>query len=144
MARVTREQMKDAVAKKRSAKKEVVKLDVRDALERQAAKASSRSAFVRAMERRAEELAAELPFKVGSCILIRTVTMTVVGRVTALSRDFIHLEGGGWAPDTGRLHEALAHGTLAEFDPTPSWALVSRAAIVDVWPWNHPLPTTPK
>lgn len=132
MARVTREQMKANVAKKRSAKKEVVKLDVRRAFARLAAAASS------------ERELGELPFKVGDCILIRAVTMTVVGRVVALSRDFIHLEGGGWVPDTGKLHIALAHGTLAEFEPTPSWALVSRAAIVDVWPWNHPLPTTPK
>lgn len=136
MARVTREQMKAYIAKKRSAKKrsakkEVVKLDMR-------------GAFTRAMERKVEELTVDLPFKVGDCILVRTVTMTVVGRVVALSHDFIHLEGGGWVPDTGKLHVALAHGTLAEFEPTPSWALVSRAAIVDVWPWNHPLPTTPK
>ena len=81
---------------------------------------------------------------VGESIVIRTVTMAHVGRVTAISLDFIHLEDGGWIADTGRFSTMLETGELSEFERAPSWFLVARAAIVDVWPWTHPLPQKTK
>ena len=81
-----------------------------------------------------------LPFGVGDAILIRTVTMIQLGRVTAISRDFITLEDGGWVADTARFSETLATGKLNEFERAPSWFLVGRGAIVDVYPWAHKIP----
>jgi hypothetical protein len=85
-----------------------------------------------------------LPFGVGDKILIRTVTMIDVGRVRAIGRDFIVLEDGGWVADTGRFSEMLATGKLNEFERAPSWFLVGRGSICDLYPWDHPLPSTTK
>jgi hypothetical protein len=85
-----------------------------------------------------------LPFKVGDAIVIRTVTMIQVGRVERIGRDFIVLVGGGWVADTGRFSEFLAAGTMNEFEKAPSWMLVGRGAICDVFPWAHDLPKATK
>jgi hypothetical protein len=86
----------------------------------------------------------KLPFGVGDAILIRTVTMIQLGRVTAIGRDFITLEDGGWVADTARFSETLATGTLNEFERAPGWFLVGRGAIVDVYPWVHQIPKESK
>ena len=83
----------------------------------------------------------QLPFKVGDAILIRTVTMIQLGRVTHIGRDFITLDDCGWVADTARFSEMLATGKLNEFERAPSWCMVGRGAIVDVWPWPHKIPT---
>ena len=85
-----------------------------------------------------------LPFGVGDAILIRTVTMIQLGRVTAIGRDFITMEDGGWVADTARFNETLSTGKLNEFERAPSWFLVGRGAIVDVYPWAHEIPTVSK
>ena len=85
-----------------------------------------------------------LPFAVGDAILIRTVTMIQVGKVRAIGRDFFTLEDGGWVADTGRFSEMLEKGTINEFERAPDWFLVGRGAIVDVYPWKHPLPKATK
>jgi hypothetical protein len=81
-----------------------------------------------------------LPFAVGETILIRTVTMIQLGRVVSITDDSFVLEDGGWVADTGRFGAMLEQGTLNEFEKAPSWILVARGAIVDVYPWTHPLP----
>lgn len=85
-----------------------------------------------------------LPFGPGDAVLIRTVTMIQLGRVKAIGRDFLVLEDGGWVADTARFSEALAKGTLGEFERAPSWFLVGRGAIVDVYPWAHEIPKASK
>lgn len=86
----------------------------------------------------------DLPYAVGDAVLFRTVTMILVGRVTMIGHDTISLTDGGWIADTGRFSTCLATGTLNEFERAPSWFAVGRGAIVDVWPWAHPLPQTTK
>jgi len=88
--------------------------------------------------------ATPLPFKVGDALLIRTVTMILLGRVIAIGRDFITLEDGGWVADTARFSETLAKGALNEFERAPSWFMVGRGAIVDVYPWAHEIPKVTK
>jgi hypothetical protein len=85
-----------------------------------------------------------LPFNVGDAILIRTVTMIDLGRVVAIGRDFITLEDGGWVADTARFSTMLETGALNEFERVPSWFLVGRGAICDVYPWPHALPKVTK
>lgn len=87
---------------------------------------------------------AELPFGPGDKVLIRTVTMIQLGVVKAIGRDFIVMEDGGWVADTARFSETLAKGTLNEFERVPSWFLVGRGAIVDVYPWTHSIPKETK
>lgn len=85
-----------------------------------------------------------LPFSIGDALLIRTVTMIQLGRVKSIGPDFIVLEDGGWVADTARFSETLERGTLNEFERAPSWFLVGRGAIVDVFPWKHEIPQSSK
>jgi hypothetical protein len=85
-----------------------------------------------------------LPFGVGDAVLIRTVTMYQVGRVAHIGRDTITLVEASWLADVGRFSVALATGQLNEVEKVPSWIVVGRGAIVDIFPWSHPLPTATK
>lgn len=84
------------------------------------------------------------PFAEGDAILIRTVTMYQLGRVTHISPDSITLDNASWLADIGRLSVALSTGDLNEVEKVPSWIVVGRGAIVDIFPWNHPLPEKTK
>lgn len=81
-----------------------------------------------------------LPFGVGDCVLIRTVTMIQVGRVAAILPDFFVLRDGGWVADTARFSTTLETGNLNEFEKSPSWIVVARGSIVDIYPWSNDLP----
>ena len=80
----------------------------------------------------------------GDKLLIRTVTMTLTGEVTAVSQTWIMLDSAAWIADTGRFATAIASGTLSEVEPIGDRVRVARAAIVDVTPWLHALPTVQK
>ncbi len=84
------------------------------------------------------------PFKKGDAILIRTVTMYQVGRVQNIGPDSITLDDASWLADIGRLGDALSTGNLNEIERAPSWVVVGRGAIVDIYPWAHPLPELTK
>jgi hypothetical protein len=94
--------------------------------------------------KKATKTTAALPFKVGDKIVIRTVTMIDVGRVASIGPDSITLEDGGWIADTGRFGEMLTNGTITEFERAPSWFLVGRGAVVDIFPWSHAIPEKSK
>jgi hypothetical protein len=85
-----------------------------------------------------------LPFKAGDAILIRTVTMIQVGRVVEIGHDYFTLDDGGWVADTGRFSEMLATGKMNEFERVPTWFVVGRGAVVDIYPWAHELPKATK
>jgi hypothetical protein len=70
--------------------------------------------------------------------------MIDVGRVKSIGADFIVLEDGGWIADTGRFGQMLSTGSYNEFERAPSWFLVGRGSIVDLFPWAHELPKTTK
>ena len=84
------------------------------------------------------------PFKKGDAVFIRTVTMYHVGRVESVGVDSITLLDGSWVADVGRLSEALSTGKLLEVEKAPSWLTVARGAIIDIYPWVHPLPDATK
>lgn len=91
----------------------------------------------------------KLPFGVGDSILIRTVTHYQVGRVAAILPGEIVLTDASWVADTGRFSAAVSMGRLSEIERVLtangiSWIVVGRGAIVDVVPWEHPLPTETK
>jgi len=80
----------------------------------------------------------------GTAVLIRTVTMTLTGRVASLSPAWIVLDDAAWIADTGRFADALSKGTLSEVEPFCDRMWVSRGAIVDMTFWNFPLPRDQK
>lgn len=78
--------------------------------------------------------------EVGKCYLIRTVTMTHTGRVKAVTASDIVLEDAAWIAETARFHTTLSTGELNEVEPFVNDCIVSRASIVDMTEWQHPLP----
>jgi len=83
-------------------------------------------------------------YQIGKCYLIRTVTMTELGRLVRVTDTDFVLEDASWVADTGRFAAALKDGTLSEIEPFPNEAIVSRGAIVDGAEWVHPLPRQAK
>lgn len=84
------------------------------------------------------------PFKVGESYLIRTVTMTQVGRLEAVHEQELVLSSASWVADTGRFYDALKTGKLNEVEPFPNEAIVGRGAICDAVIWTHTLPREQK
>jgi len=82
--------------------------------------------------------------QVGQNYLIRTVTNYYTGQVKSVTDFDIVLENAAWIADTGRFHDALKNGTLNELEPFVNDVIISRASIVDMTVWNHPLPRTQK
>ena len=82
-------------------------------------------------------------FNTGSCYFIRTVTYHSLGRIVAISPTEIHLTDASWIPDSGRFSDFIKSGKLNEVEPVGAM-IVSRGAIVDAFPWTHPLPTDQK
>jgi hypothetical protein len=84
----------------------------------------------------------EHPYTIGDAVIVRTVTMYYTGRIVRVYPGELVLSCAAWIADTGRWSTALATGKLNEVEPYPGDGLciVSRAAIVDVSPWSHPLP----
>ena len=81
---------------------------------------------------------------IGEKYLIRTVTMTLLGRLVYLDDKELILENASWIADTGRFHVALATGALSEIEPFPNEVGVGRGSIVDFCVWVHELPKTAK
>lgn len=86
----------------------------------------------------------EHPYTIGDAVIVRTVTMYYTGRILRVYPGELVLGDAAWVADTGRWSSALSTGSLSEVEPYPGEGLciVSRAAIVDVAPWSHPLPRT--
>lgn len=78
---------------------------------------------------------------IGANVIIRTITATTTGRLTAVGPDTLALEDATWVADSGRWAAALETGDLAEVEPFPSGrVLVGRGAVVDAALWQHDLP----
>ena len=72
------------------------------------------------------------PFEIGAVYLIRTVTMTQVGRVVAASHRYVMLEEAAWVADTGRFSDALKSWKFSEVEPFPDGLVgVAAGSIVD-------------
>jgi hypothetical protein len=84
------------------------------------------------------------PFKIGQNYLIRTVTMTLVGRLDAVYNSELLLSSASWVADTGRFHNALKDGKLDEVEPFTNDVIVGRGSIIDATIWDHELPKEQK
>lgn len=80
----------------------------------------------------------------GGAIFVRTVAHNYTGRVVSVDEKFLHLSDAAWIADSGRWAAALATGALNEVEPFPGEVLVAIGAVVDISPWNHPLPRETK
>lgn len=82
-------------------------------------------------------------FEIGKCYFIRTVTLYQVGRVVAISGQFVKLEDASWIADTGRFSDALKNGDFSEVEPVGE-SYVNLSSIIDAFPWDHKLPQDKK
>lgn len=83
---------------------------------------------------------AEHPYTVGQNYIIRTVTMYYTGRLDAVYPGELVLSDAAWIVSVGYWSWMLHSGKVTSVQPYPGKCIVSRAAIVDVAPWMHPLP----
>lgn len=81
------------------------------------------------------------PFTLNGNYLIRTVTMTLTGRLIGVYSKELVLENAAWIADTGRFHEALRTGNFSEVEPFPNGrVIVGRGSIIDMFEVSFALP----
>lgn len=73
------------------------------------------------------------PYEIEQPYIIRTVTMTLTGRVKSVGPQEIVLSDAAWIADTGRYANAVASGDFSEVEPYPDGQLVivGRASVID-------------
>lgn len=81
--------------------------------------------------------------EIGKSYLIRTVTLYQVGRVVAVSGQFVKLKDASWIADTGRFADALKSGEFSEVEPVGE-SYINLGSIIDAFPFVHTLPKTQK
>lgn len=86
----------------------------------------------------------DCPWKVGQAYLIRTITFSWTGRLTAVTDHELVLEDAAWIAHLGRYHEAVDAGHLEEIEPREGPVILGRAAIVDAVEWHADLPRQAK
>lgn len=93
-----------------------------------------------------EERGEAMVLNVGEKYLVMTLTHYYTGEVVESTPGRTVLKDPAWIPDTGRLSEALAKGTLTEVEPGPDGEslVLNTSHIVNGWKWNHPLPRRAK
>lgn len=73
------------------------------------------------------------PYITGDYMLIRTVTMTLTGRLVGVYPQELVLTNAAWIADTGRFADAVASSEFSEVEPFPAdrHVIVGRGAIID-------------
>ena len=80
------------------------------------------------------------PWAVGHAYLIRTCTMTLLGKLVGVWNQELQLDDAAWIADTGRFADAIKGGPskLAEVEPMGT-VIIGRGSIVDAVAWEHEL-----
>ena len=88
------------------------------------------------------------PYQIGKNYFIRTVTMSLCGKLVKAEDKELVLENAAWIADTGRFSNFVREGTIsssAEIEPFPEGeVIVGRGSIVDACIWKHELPKEQK
>lgn len=73
------------------------------------------------------------PYTIGENYQIRTVTMALTGRLSAVFPDELVLEDAAWVADLGRFTQATATAEYVEVEPFPAGkqVIVGRNALID-------------
>jgi hypothetical protein len=84
-------------------------------------------------------------FVIGAAYFIRTITYHIMGRLSRVStfggQTWLHLTEASYIAVGARFNEMINSGKLDETEHVHVPITVNSASIVDVYPWNHPLPT---
>lgn len=84
------------------------------------------------------------PWKLGTCYLIRTVTMIDLGRLSYIGDKELVLDDASWIADTARWNTMVRTGEMNEVEPHGGQVIIGRGAIVDAIQWPHELPSEQK
>jgi len=85
------------------------------------------------------------PWRIGKNYLIRTVTMIMTGRLTAVFDGELLLEDAAWIADTGRFMQATETGEFNEVEPWKTKeVIVGRGSIIDAGIISFDLPKKQK
>ena len=73
------------------------------------------------------------PWQLGEKYLIRTVTMTLTGRLESVGKQELVLSSAAWIASTGRYADAVRDAKFDEIEPYPDGkeVVVGRAAVID-------------
>ena len=78
------------------------------------------------------------PYQINKNYFIRTVTMSLYGKLIAVHDQELVLQDAAWIADTGRFMDALQTGDFDEIEPFPDGELiVGRGAIIDAVVLQH-------
>ena len=82
----------------------------------------------------------------GKPYFIRTVTMTIVGKLEKVFNSELVLSTASWVADSGRFSDAIQKGSLNEVEPFnfDENVVIGRHSIIDATVWCHDLPTEQK
>ena len=79
----------------------------------------------------------EGPWEIGKHYLIRTVTMTQVGKLSFVGPMELVLDDAAWIADTGRFYDCLKDpDAIKEAEPFVNPAIIGRGAICDATEWH--------
>ena len=81
---------------------------------------------------------------IGQAVFVRTVTFNYTGLLALCDGQFIKLNHACWIADSGRFADFLKTGEAAEVEPYPDRCFISMGAIVDISPFDPPLPRKQK
>lgn len=79
---------------------------------------------------------------IGKNVMIRTVTMILVGRLVAVYSRELAITDASWIADTKRWQQFIATGAVNECEPYPDnqMVIIGRGALIDATEWLAPLP----
>ena len=82
---------------------------------------------------------------VGEKMFFRTVTYHALGEVKKIVGRFVYLKNASWIADTGRFMNFIKDGVQdnTEIEPVKEMFL-NMDTVVDMFKWNHKLPTEQK
>ena len=85
-------------------------------------------------------------WEVGKNYLIRTVTMTLTGKLEEVEDKELVLSSAAWIADLGRFTQAVEKGSFSEVEPFPEGkkVIVGRSAVIDAVIIDFELPRKQK
>lgn len=81
------------------------------------------------------------PWVVGEKYFIRTVTMSLTGRLVSAGEQELVLSDASWIADTGRFMQAVKTGVFSEVEPYgDNLVIVGRGSVIDatIVEWELP------
>lgn len=86
------------------------------------------------------------PYILGQPYFIRTITHHYTGRLVGIYDNELVLVDAAWIADDGKFSEALCGSGFQEVEPYPDncRVIISRASLLDVSMYPHPLPRAVK